>query len=97
MGIREHVFHECGTAINCSYYDGKVGWYYSENYSWGFVNGSDSVYRSTCDTDHSSTGLVNPGYRLCWHTGPTYGGFRCGTYLNLNNDHNFVRYIYHID
>jgi hypothetical protein len=28
----------------------NVGWYYSDDHSWGFVRDGDSVNRMTCDT-----------------------------------------------
>jgi len=47
--------------------------------------------------DQSSSGNSNGKYRLCWHTGPELGGYRCGNHVNLNDDENYVRYIYHVD
>lgn len=50
MGLRSDVLYNCGTITNCTHVGNNVGWYYSSDYSWGFVQNSDSVYRSSCDT-----------------------------------------------
>lgn len=49
MGLRTDVFYNCGTTVSCTHIANGVGWYYSSNYSWGFVLGSDSVHRTSCD------------------------------------------------
>ena len=90
MGLRADVLYNCGTSATCTKVVNGVGWYFSTDYSWGFVNNTDSVSRSTCDT--AST---NPDYRLCWHTESTSGGYRCGSVVNLNSDTTYERVIYH--
>lgn len=50
MGLRADVLYDCGSIINCTHVANGVGWYYSSDYSWGFVQNTDSVYRSSCDT-----------------------------------------------
>jgi hypothetical protein len=49
-GHREDVLYDCGTEKDCLHMVNNVGWYYSPNHSWGFVQGEDSVNRVTCDT-----------------------------------------------
>jgi hypothetical protein len=45
----------------------------------------------------NTQGTTNEDLRLCWHTSPTYGGYRCGTNIGLNSDLNFIRVIYDVD
>ena len=87
MGLRTDVLYNCGTVQNCTHVADCVGWYYSDSYSWGFVNHTDSVVRNSCDT--SST---NSAFRLCWHT-PAASGYRCGS--NVTYATNYERVIYH--
>jgi hypothetical protein len=49
MGSRESIFYDCGKEKDCVHVENEVGWYYSQNYSWGFVQANDSVYRDSCD------------------------------------------------
>ncbi|CAF1264729.1 unnamed protein product [Adineta ricciae] len=90
MGNRADVLYDCSTTENCTQIANGVGWYYSDSYSWGFVNGSDAVERNSCDT-----GSTNDAYRLCWHTDGGSGGYRCGTTTGLNSDTTWERIIYH--
>ena len=55
-------------------------WYFSYNWSWGFVKQGDSVYRSSCDTDKSGCDAC----RMCWHTPGS--GWRCGTDMSVHSD-----------
>ncbi len=89
MGLRADVLYNCGSATSCTHVANGVGWYYSNSYSWGFVNGNDPVTRSSCDTE-----TTDSNYRLCWHT-PSDGGYRCGNNTGLNSNSGFVRVIYH--
>jgi hypothetical protein len=89
MGLRSDVLYNCSTSSTCVNVAGGVGWYFSDIYSWGFVNGSDSVDRSSCDV-----GTTNPSLRLCWHTGGSYGGYRCGATLALNSNSAWQRSIW---
>ncbi len=68
-----------------------VEWYFSQNYSWGFAAGGDSVSRSSCDT-----GSTNGAQRLCWHTGGgnINGGWRVGTVTSLNSNNNWERALF---
>ncbi|CAF0851477.1 unnamed protein product [Adineta steineri] len=89
MGDRAAVLYDCGSARQCTYVANGVGWYYSDSYSWGFVNGTDIVARNSCDE-----GSSNADYRLCWHTGGS-GGYRCGATIGLNSDTTWEKVIYH--
>ena len=68
-----------------------VGWYFSDNYSWGFAPSGAVVDRSECDV----ASATSPDLRLCWHTlGQTLGtGFRCGN-NDLNESTAFERVIF---
>jgi len=91
MGLRNDVLYNCSTSTNCTHVANGVGWYFSFDYSWGFVNSTDDVYRFECDELQ-----VNSSNRLCWHTLDYYvGGYRCGATLGLNGDLTFQRVIYH--
>ena len=90
MGLRSDVLYNCSTNNTCTHVANGIGWYFSDSYSWGFVNGIDSVTRNTCDT-----GSGNPTLRLCWHTGQSYGGYRCGSTLGLNSDTTWERSVWH--
>ncbi len=56
MGLRSDVLFNCSNIVNCTNVGNGVGWYYSSDYSWGFAPGTDSVYRSACDTGTSLSG-----------------------------------------
>jgi hypothetical protein len=49
-GRRKDVLYDCGKQRDCVRMVDSVGWYYSDDYSWGFVRDGDSVNRMTCDT-----------------------------------------------
>ena len=53
MGYRSDVLYECGNLTTCVHVANNVGWYYSKDYSWGFVQGGGSVNRASCDTGKS--------------------------------------------
>jgi hypothetical protein len=90
MGYRDDVLFNCSTNITCTHVANEVGWYFSNNYSWGFVNGTDSVSRNTCDT-----GSTNPTLRLCWNTDGYTGSYRCGSMTNLSSNAAWQRSIWH--
>lgn len=52
------------------------GWYFNDNWSWGFAALGDLISRSSCDF-----GGLNSTTRLCWHTsnGTINSGYRCGS------------------
>lgn len=49
MGYRSDVLWNCGNITNCVHVANGVGWYFSNDYSWGFVQGGDTVNRIICD------------------------------------------------
>jgi cysteine-rich repeat protein len=75
MGEREDVIFDVGYEQFTTHEANGVGWYFSTDYSWGFVLGGDPVQRNSCDV-----GANNPQYRMCWHTGgdAINEGYRCG-------------------
>ena len=92
MGLRSDVLYNCSSISNCTHVANGVGWYYSDSFSWGFVNGTDAVTRNSCDTV-----FTNQDYRLCWHTGTSIGGYRCGSNTALSYTTTYERVIYHSD
>ncbi len=99
MAYREDVLTDCaqgvnmcGGASNCTTEANGVGWYFSENWSLGFVQGADPVDRCSCDTDTTS----RPDLRMCIHTnsGSLGTGYRCGSNTNAGLTHE--RLILHI-
>lgn len=73
-----------------------TGWYFRNDYSWGFARQGDAVSKGECDTETSGAN----DERLCWHTLGTdtiTGGWRCGATTNLNGDQSFERLILHAD
>ncbi|CAF1167639.1 unnamed protein product [Adineta steineri] len=90
MGLRGDVLYSCGESTSCTHIANGVGWYFAYEYSWGFVNNNDIVYRYACDT--TST---NPIYRLCWTTLSAHGGYRCGNITGLSSSTTYQRVIYH--
>ena len=69
-----------------------VGWYFSDQYSWGFVPAGQAVSRNSCDTGQ---GMAEQ--RLCWHTGNgnMNSGYRCGR-TTLNGNNGWERLLYHV-
>lgn len=72
-------------------------WYYHDGSAslgaLGYAALGDGVQRSNCDI---ATGLY-PEKRLCWHAqsvGTLYGGYRCGTNVNLNSSTQYERVIF---
>ncbi|MDO9590503.1 MAG: hypothetical protein Q7J04_05115 [Microcella sp.] len=69
------------------------GWYFNDDWSWGFVRAGDTPEKSECDvsTDGSND------QKLCWHVFNqqlTYG-YRAGAQQGLNDSEDYARYIYH--
>lgn len=90
-GERAEVLTDLGQQRNAVHNHNGVDWYFSDNYSLGFVGEGTGVTRSSCDT-----GNVRPELRMCWHSrgGQITSGYRCGaTFLNGNG--NWERLIYH--
>jgi hypothetical protein len=94
MGPRVDVLFDCGQNFSCTQQSNGVGWYYSDNYSWGFAPAGEPVTRSSCDT----TNTQNED-RLCWHSsgGLINGGWRCGANTGLNVDPTWERIVYQAD
>ncbi len=75
MAPRADVLFDCGSQSNCTHQANGVGWYYSNEWSWGFAPAGLPVDRSSCDVEMGSGQL-----RMCWHTGSDFidSGYRCG-------------------
>ncbi|CAF1422838.1 unnamed protein product, partial [Didymodactylos carnosus] len=93
MGMRSDVLFNCESRKSCTHLANGVGWYYSATHSWGFVNGTDSVYRDKCDKSTAK----NSHLRLCWQPDVGEGGYRCGTAKSLNDKPTWERTIWHAD
>ena len=64
------------------------GWYFSDNFSWGFAPAGAPISRGSCDyrASTSITGVdATTAKRLCWHTraGSMTGGWRVGAVDDL--------------
>jgi cysteine-rich repeat protein len=72
---RAAVLTDTGTSNAPTVANGS-GWYFNDNYSWGFAKEGDALDRFSCDIEFST----NPDLRLCWHTsqGEMTPGYRCG-------------------
>jgi hypothetical protein len=80
---REDVTFDLGEQTSATHIANGSGWYFSANYSWGFVKAGDTVSRTSCDTDESGSNDL----RLCWHTwsNSLQFGYRAGADQGLNN------------
>jgi hypothetical protein len=94
MAPRADVLFDCGFQESCTNVANGVGWYYSDNYSWGYAPGGETVSRTSCDIEATGN-----GDRLCWHSGGgnINGGWRCGASTNLNDDPSWERVVYEAD
>lgn len=82
------VTYNTGTG-NVTHSANGIEWYFSNNYSWGFAAGGDTVSRSSCDTNST-----NAAQRLCWHTHQGYsGGWRAGSFTGLNSSPDWEKVI----
>ncbi|MBY0236581.1 MAG: PEP-CTERM sorting domain-containing protein [Burkholderiaceae bacterium] len=80
------VTYDTGTS-NTTHVANGVGWYFNNNYSWGFAGATDVVSRNSCDT---AGGAERD--RLCWHTHIGYsGGYRAGSFNGLNGDNGWEK------
>jgi hypothetical protein len=87
------VFFDCGTSATCAQQSNGVGFYYSDNFSWGFARGGDPLNRDECDFDDADPS-TSP-FRMCVHTyadQTVQPGYRCGT--NIISDTSFARVAY---
>lgn len=90
---REDVFLNTGDNNDYVHRANGVDWYFSYNWSMGFVPAGAGVHRNSGDVSSSS-----PEQRLSWHTKDYYtAGWRCGNALNLNRDSNWEKLIYQAD
>ena len=96
MGARADVLWECGQTNSCVHQHNGVGWYHSDDYSWGFAPGGEEVDRQSCDWDGNGPQTF-PELRMCWHTdnGNITTGYRCGD-NDLNSNSGWERLIYHV-
>ncbi|TAA43662.1 hypothetical protein [Corallincola spongiicola] len=63
-------------------------WYHADGFSWGFAGEGDEVFKAICDdkgTDERD--------RLCWHTLDYVGGWRAGSYTELNESTDWEKVI----
>jgi len=82
------------TLLNTPHPANGVGWYFGDNFSWGFAAQGDAINQNKCDV-----ASANGGQRVCWHTQQALalGGYRCGTAVNLNSSPSFERVVYQAD
>ncbi len=74
-----------------------TNWYFNPNYSWGFADISQAVFKVSCDASGVFNGdTANADLRLCWHTGGggLTGGWRVGENAFLNSSADFERVIF---
>jgi hypothetical protein len=96
MAPRADVLFDCGMDATCAHPSNGVGWYFSDDYSWGFAPAGEAVNRNSCDYNDGSQTVA--GLRLCWHTAGSSmnGGYRCGA-NELNGDFGWERAVYQAD
>jgi hypothetical protein len=89
MGERDLVFTNTGDENNVVTTTNGVSFYFSSNFSIGFVPEGQLPSRGTCDV-----GMVRGDERLCWHTsvGALSPGYRCGNQL-ANGDPTWERVV----
>ena len=89
QGLRGEVFRDTGDGSNRLTRHNGLDWYYSENWSMGFVAAGSGVSRNRCDT----RGEPERQNRLCWHTenGRLMGGYRCGARTGLGDSIDWER------
>jgi hypothetical protein len=89
---RADVLFDTGTT-NTPHNANGSGWYFNNDYSWGFADEGDPISRTSCDTQP-----LNGSRRLCWHTHQfDVGGWGCGNTTGLNFDNGWEKVIYHAD
>ncbi len=73
---------------------GTVGWYFTDDFSWGFFPAGAGVNRAPCDYDADGTQTVKD-QRLCWEAsaGDLSPGYRCGASVNLNSSSTWRRLV----
>lgn len=77
---REDVLIDCGQDQSCAVSSNGAGWYFSNDWSWGFARAGEPVQRFSCDVAPS-----DPSGRMCWHTSGAAlsQGWRCGENTSL--------------
>jgi hypothetical protein len=93
MGARAEVFRDTGDRNNAVNTHNGVSFYFSQNYSVGFVPAGEVPSRNSCDT-----GQVQGDLRMCWHTSANAlnPGYRCGNEI-LNGNAAWERLIFTSD
>ena len=89
MGERDLVFLDTGDQNNELNLHNGVAWYFSQNWSVGFVPEGEIVERNSCDTAQGESSR-----RMCWHSGQNAlnGGYRCG---DSYPDAGYERVVFH--
>jgi cysteine-rich repeat protein len=77
------------TQRNAPHQANQVTWYFADNTAWGFAPANAAIQQGPCDTSND-----RGAQRLCWHTLPNDGGWRCGEQRGLNNNAEWERVIY---
>jgi hypothetical protein len=92
---RADVLFETGES-NTPHDANGSGWYFSNDFSWGFAKQGDPILRDSCDVAADQEPGPNPDLRLCWHTqtGLLDNGYRAGAATDLNSSTDYTRYIY---
>jgi hypothetical protein len=95
---RADVLFETGKSNNPHDANGS-GWYFNNDFSWGFAKQGDPIVRDSCDVEASADGDPNgpnPDLRLCWHTSGGFldNGYRAGAVIDLNSSTAYTRYVY---
>ena len=81
------------TALNTPHLSNGVYWYFLPGQSFGFLK-DNTLQQASADI-----GTTNPDSRLSWHLdvnggGVSVGGYRAGSYVQLNHDTTFLKIIY---
>ena len=81
------------TALNTPHLSNGVYWYFVPGQSFGFLK-DNTLQQASADI-----GTTNPDSRLSWHLdvnggGVSVGGYRAGSYNQLNHDTNWQKIIY---
>mgnify|MGYP002630335060 FL=1 len=88
MGLRAEVMRVVPDQSAASHEHNGVAWYFGRAFSWGFAPVGAALNRSQCDVQAGDD-------RMCWHTGPGLGGFRCGATQGLNDSVEWERVVLH--
>ncbi len=99
-GARADVLFDTGKNQTTPHDANGVGWYYEDDYSWGFAPQGATIFRDECDQ-------VTGALRLCWQTNyvpgdPNYPlgglnpGYRLGNIFDLydSSGAGYTRHVY---